>query len=219
MNEYDAIVWVSPPATKRPRGVLRSIGQFWAILAAALMLMTGTALAFELSVDRDRSTVEAPGGRVEYTITIDQCDAATCTVTDLRDSTGNLLGAGAKCQGQDSLTFTAVDPYECTYTRNVSGNAGTVVQNVVDVTGTEGADTDTDQDSTSVRIVAPAGTTQPSNKPTAADVRKRVAEKIEAAFKRLGLPSHSAIFGGTRPTLNSDQMRRDIRDRLNSRAP
>lgn len=89
------------------------------------------------------ASVPEPGGPVTYTVTIQNTSAAdTVTIGSITDSVsgGAPVAAGGTCAALVGTSLAPGETKTCTFTVQVTGNAGDAVGDTVDVTGTDDDD-------------------------------------------------------------------------------
>ena len=116
--------------------------------------------AIEVIKTANPTQVYAPGGPVVFTVVINNTGGGTVNLTSLTD---NVYGNITQVQGQVTATTCAVPQsisqggnYQCQFTANVTGAAGTIHTDVVTGSGTGfNGDPVTDNDDAVVNIIAP----------------------------------------------------------------
>jgi uncharacterized repeat protein (TIGR01451 family) len=110
------------------------------------------------------SSVDEPGAPVTYTVTIENTSAADAVTIDaITDSVdgGAPVAVGGTCAALVGTTLAPGAEVSCTFTMQVSGNAGDVVGDTVTVTGTDDDDEPVSGSASAVvdvRDVPPSGT-------------------------------------------------------------
>ena len=116
--------------------------------------------AIEVIKTANPTQVYAPGGPVVFTVVINNTGGGTVNLTSLTD---NVYGNITQVQGQVTATTCAVPQsisqggnYQCQFTANVTGAAGTIHTDVVTGSGTGfNGDPVSDNDDAVVNIIAP----------------------------------------------------------------
>jgi uncharacterized repeat protein (TIGR01451 family) len=139
-----------------------STGEPFTDTDTAVVTTRDVAPTIEVTKDADPTSVPEPGGPVEFEVSIENTSAESVTVTSITDSVDGGLAfsvtapATAPVTATTCATGTVIAPsgtYTCTFTLNVSGDAGDVVDDTVVATVVDNDQTEaTDEDDASVTI-------------------------------------------------------------------
>jgi hypothetical protein len=123
--------------------------------ATATVRLTDAAPTIGVTKTPSVDSVVAPGAPVTFTVTVTNTGTETVTLTSLVDDVyGNLAGVGTCATG---ATLPAAGTYTCSFTRTVSGAAGTTHVDVVTATATDddGTPAVASDDATVLVVAAP----------------------------------------------------------------